>query len=204
VPHTLYVIRHGETAHNAARILQPPGVPLSERGVLQARRVARRLADAGIARILTSDLERALATARELAAATGAPLHLDARLQERNFGNLRGRAYAELGFDPFAPDYAPPGGESWEAFHARVEAAWQAIRGHAEAARGPLAVVTHGLVCRELVARHLLVPPELASPADPHRWANTCVTEVAGPPWTALRIACVAHLGGLDAEGAAA
>jgi broad specificity phosphatase PhoE len=204
VPHTLYVIRHGETAHNAARILQPPGVPLSERGVLQARRVARRLAGAGIARILTSDLERALATARELEAATGAPLHLDARLQERSFGDLRGRAYAELGFDPFAPGYTPPGGESWEVFHARVEAAWQAIRTHAEAAGGPLAVVTHGLVCRELVARHLVVPPELASPADPHRWLNTCVTEVVGPPWTPRRIACAAHLDDLEAEGAAA
>ncbi len=192
--HTIHLIRHGETAYNAARILQTPEVPLSERGAEQARRLAERLADAGVVRILSSDLERAAMTARALAATTGAPLHFDALLQERNFGALRGRAYAELGFDPFAPDYAPPGGESVPTFRARVARAWQAIRAHAEAAGGPLAVVTHGLVCRDLVAHHLVVPRSLAASADPYRWSNTCLTTLDGPPWTVRLLACTAHL----------
>jgi broad specificity phosphatase PhoE len=192
---TIYLIRHGETAYNAQRILQTPEVPLSEHGADQARRLAERLADAGIARILSSDLERAVMTARALAATTGAPIQLDARLQERNFGELRGRAYGDLGFDPFAPGYAPPGGESVPAFLERVGEAWSAIRSHAAAA-GSLAVVTHGLVCRDLVAHHIVVPPELAAPADPYRWINTCLTTIeGGPPWTVRLLACTAHLG---------
>lgn len=191
---TIYLIRHGETAYNARRILQTQDVPLSEVGLEQAQRLAERLADAGIARVLSSDLERAVMTARALAATSGAPLHLDALLQERNFGALRGSAYADLGFDPFAPGYEPPEGESVPRFHERVERAWSVIQQHAASAGGPLAVVTHGLVCRDLVARHLVVPPELAAPADPYRWTNTCLTHIEGPPWTVHLLACTAHL----------
>ena len=190
----VYLIRHGETAYNAARVLQTPEVPLSERGALQAARLGARLAGAGIARILASDLVRAVMTARALADATGAPIDTDPLLQERNFGELRGTPYRELGFDPFAAGYAPPGGESVPAFHARVALAWARIQEVAASAEGPLAVVTHGLVCRDLVARHLELPPELAAPADPTRWANTSVTEIAGPPWRVRLLACTAHL----------
>jgi probable phosphoglycerate mutase len=192
--HTIYLIRHGETEYNARRILQTPEVPLSENGADQARRLAERLADAGIARILSSDLERAVMTARALEATTGAPLHLDASLQERNFGELRGSAYAQLGFDPFAPEYAPPGGESVPMFLTRVREAWGVILSHAAASAGPLAVVTHGLVCRDLVAHHLVVPPELAPAAGTHPWTNTCLTTIEGPPWTVRLLACTSHL----------
>ena len=42
---SILLIRHGETALNAARIVQHPETPLNERGVGQARRLAERLAD---------------------------------------------------------------------------------------------------------------------------------------------------------------
>ena len=54
----VYLVRHGETPLNAARILQFPDTPLSERGSVQAQRVGRRLATAGINRVLTSDTRR--------------------------------------------------------------------------------------------------------------------------------------------------
>ena len=54
----------------------------------------------------------------------GAPLTFDPLLHERNFGDIRGTPYASLGFDMFAPDYAPPNGETWEVFHTRVDRAW--------------------------------------------------------------------------------
>jgi len=190
----IYLVRHGETAYNARRVFQTPDVPLSERGVAQAARLAARLAEAGVRRVLSSDLLRALMTARAVAQATRAELETDALLQERNFGDLRGTPYRALGFDPFAPDYTPPGGESVAAFHARVARAWARIERAAAEAEGPLAVVTHGLVCRDLVARHLEVPPALAAPADPTRWVNTCVTEIEGPPWRVRLLACTAHL----------
>ena len=124
----IYLIRHGETEGNAARIIQLPDSPLSPRGISQAERLAQALAAEGISRIVSSDLLRATMTAAPLQRATGAPLLLDALLQERNFGDLRGTPYAELDVDPFAPDYEPPNGESWETFYRRVERAWAVIR----------------------------------------------------------------------------
>ena len=192
----LFLIRHGETEGNALRILQRPDIALSPRGVAQAERLARRLASEGVARIVSSDYARAAATAEHVRRATGAPLFFEPLLQERNFGDLRGTAYVDLGFDPFEPDYAPPNGETWPVFHARVDRAWARVQALAAATAGDLAVVTHGLVCRSLAARHLrLADGEVV----PERWENTSVTIVDCPaPWRVRLLNCVAHLDGLD------
>jgi 2,3-bisphosphoglycerate-dependent phosphoglycerate mutase len=198
---TIFLIRHGETEGNAARIVQLPDAALSPRGIAQAERLARRLAAEGIALILSSDLQRAVTTAEHVRRATGAPIAFDPLLQERNFGNLRGTPYAEIGFDPFAPDYEPPDGESWPIFHARVDRAWEAIQARAVEVGGPLAVVTHGLVCRSLAARHVVLPEGTIAP---DRWENTSVTIVDGPtPWRVRLLNCVAHLDGVDATAGA-
>jgi probable phosphoglycerate mutase len=201
-PAVLYLIRHGETAGNAARIVQRPDIPLSPRGLAQAERVARRLADAGIARILASDLARARATAEALQRTTGAPLAFEPLLHERNFGDIRGTPYAALGFDMFAPDYAPPNGETWPVFHARVDRAWERVQALVAATDGHVAVVTHGLVCRSLAARHLALP---VGAVVPERWENTSVTIVECPaPWRVQLLNCVAHLADLGGTPASA
>ena len=188
----VFLVRHGETASNAARVFQMPDVPLSERGLDQARRLGRRLAAESVGTVLSSDYTRAVMTAEAVGATTGAPLVLEPLLQERNFGALRGRAYAELDDDPFAPDYVPPGGESWQALHARVDRAWQRIRAAAREGSGHLVVVTHGLVCLSLVSRHLALD---AGPA-PLRFGNTSVTRLdADPPFRVHLLNCTAHLG---------
>jgi broad specificity phosphatase PhoE len=85
-------------------------------------------------------------------------------------------------------------------FHERVDRAWAAVQAAAARTGGHLAVVTHGLVCRSLAERHLILPPG-ASP--PERWENTALTIVEGPaPWRVQRLNCVAHLDGLDAAPA--
>ena len=192
----LLLIRHGETVGNASRTVQLPDNPLSPRGVAQAERLARRLTSAGIAHILSSDFARARTTAEHLQRSTGAPLAFEPLLQERNFGDLRGTPYTELGLDMFAPDYAPPNGETWPAFHARVDQAWARVQALAAATPGPVAVVTHGLVCRSLAERHLILPDgEVA----PERWENTSLTIVDWPaPWRVRLLNCVAHLEDLD------
>jgi probable phosphoglycerate mutase len=188
----IYLIRHGETPGNAARVVQTEETPLSPRGVAQAEQLARRLSDAGIALILSSDLPRAAMTAEPLRAATAAPLELEPLLQERNLGNVRGRAYADLDFDPFAPDYAPLGGETWDIFHARVDLAWERIRAAAAGCSGSLAVVTHGLVCLSLVTRHLECGE---APPLERGFANASLTRIeAEPPWRVRLLGCVAHL----------
>ncbi len=192
MPRHIYLVRHGETAGNAARVFQTPETPLSERGIAQAERVARRLADCGVSLVLASDFARAEMTAARVRDATGAAFELEPLLQERNFGALRGRPYAELDFDAFAPDYEPPGGESWRAFEARVDRAWERVRAAALRCEGSLAVVTHGLVCFSLASRHLLLSPG----ADPRGgFANTSVTVIgAAPPFAVSRLACTEHL----------
>lgn len=193
---SIFLIRHGETVGNASRIVQLPGSPLSPRGEAQAERLAGRLADEGIAQIVSSDLARAVTTAEHLRRVTGATLSFEPLLQERNFGDLRGTPYAELGLDMFAPDYAPPGGEAWDVFHARVDRAWARVQELAAATHGHLAVVTHGLVCRSLASRHLILA---STDAVPERWENTSLTIVDCPaPWRVRLLNCAAHLEDLD------
>jgi 2,3-bisphosphoglycerate-dependent phosphoglycerate mutase len=198
---SIFLIRHGETAGNAARILQYPDIPLSPRGRAQAERLGRRLANAGIAGILSSDMARAAMTAEQVARATGLPITFEPLLHERNFGDIRGKAYADLDFDPFDLGYAPPNGESWEVFHARVDRAWVRVREVASATDGHLAVVTHGLVCRSLASRYLALGDTLIVP---ERWENTSVTIIDGQaPWRVELLNCCVHLEDLPAASAA-
>lgn len=198
----LYLIRHGETELNARRVVQPPGTPLSARGTEQARLLARRLAEVGITRIVSSDLARASMTAEVLGEATHAPVELEPLLQERNFGSVRGTPYAELGFDLFAADYHPPQGESWEQFEVRVGRAFARVEELALRTAGALAVVTHGLVCRSFTARHLDAG---GLAGDTLRWGNTSLTVAEGPnPWRVRLLNCTRHLDGAAADDAGA
>ncbi len=102
----------------------------------------------------------------------------------------------------FALDYAPPNGETWEVFHSRVDHAWALIQERAAATGGHLAVVTHGLVCRSLAARHLILPD---GEYVPERWENTALTIVDPPgswaaPWRVRLLNCIAHLDDLAAR----
>jgi len=199
----IFLIRHGETLGNASRTVQLPDNPLSPRGLAQAERLAKRLEREGITAVLASDLARAAQTAEQLAHVTGTAVRHDPLLQERNFGDIRGTPYADLGFDMFAPDYAPPNGETWEVFHARVDRAWALVQASAAATPGHLAVVTHGLVCRSLAARHLTLPQ---GAEVPERWENTAVTIVdrsaaaGAAAWRVRLLNCIAHLDDLAAR----
>ncbi len=197
------IVRHGETDGNATRVVQTPETPLNERGIAQARRLAARLVDHHRTRpitcIVASDLRRAEMTAEPLAVALGLPLVVEPLLAERNFGDLRGRAYAEIGRDIMAPGYEPPGGEDWDEFHRRVDDAWVRVRQMAETAEGDSVFVTHGLVCHSLALRHLRLGDGIEQQT---RWGNTSVTEVEpGDPWLATLVNCCDHLDAATADG---
>src|SRR5258708_39652900 len=148
---TILLVRHGETAGNASRILQRADVTLNERGVRQAEQLARRLLNHGFVHIVCSDLLRARMTAAPLAARSGIAIEESTLLQERNFGDLRGVPYAELAENPFGPEFAPPNGEDWPTFHTRVADAFAFIVSRRRRVNGTRVVVTHGFVGRSPV-----------------------------------------------------
>jgi len=196
----IFLVRHGETWSNAARVVQTPDVPLSARGVLQAERLAARLAALGVDRVVSSDYLRARMTAESVCRACRAPIEFLPELRERSFGALRGRPYTECPADLFGPAYAPPDGETWEVFHERVRLAWRRVEALAIEARGNLAVVSHGLVCRAIVERCV----GLGDRPVPALWPNTSLTILSGRvPHELVLLNCAEHVANLVPPGSA-
>jgi len=189
----ILLVRHGETIDNASHTFQTPSSPLSNDGNKQAERLAKRLSSADISDIICSDYLRTKQTASYMAQKIEVEPIYTELLRERNFGDIRGRPYAELGFDPFALDYHPVNGESWTSFDARVAQAWELVGSVAAQAMGDVLVVTHGFVCRAIVANHARLEDGLEVPT---RWGNTSLTEIESTsPWSVNRLNCVEHLG---------
>lgn len=95
------LIRHGETSWNAVKRIQgQTDIPLNENGIKQAKLLAQRLQgereDQHWDYIITSDLQRALATGQHIAEALHVPmLEPDTRLRERYFGQIEGTTLEE-------------------------------------------------------------------------------------------------------------
>ena len=87
----IYVIRHGQTKLNNAKLLQGRSdLPLNETGMEQAREAGRWLADQGVSfqRVYSSPLVRAIQTAELVA--PGVPVVADDRLIEMDYGPYEG------------------------------------------------------------------------------------------------------------------
>jgi broad specificity phosphatase PhoE len=94
---TLILWRHGTTEWNSERRVQGhTDVDLSGLGHTQAEQAAPLLAVRRPAAIISSDLRRALDTARPLAELTGLPVRRDRRLRERCYGEWEGLTMAEI------------------------------------------------------------------------------------------------------------
>jgi broad specificity phosphatase PhoE len=191
---SIFLVRHGETVDNASHTFQMPDSPLSDNGHTQAVQLAKRLVNSEISDIVCSDYLRTQQTASYVAGKLGIEPNYIELLRERNFGELRGRPYADLNFDPFALDYQPVNGENWSSFDARISLAWDHIATVVAQAKGDVLIVTHGFVCRSIVANHINLVADFEVPT---RWGNTSLTEIhASPPWPLIRLNCTAHLEG--------
>lgn len=150
----LYLIRHGEAAGNPeGRCLGWDPVPLTEQGRRQAEALARSLAAVPLSAVFSSDLERAVQTARAIAGPHSLPVVPRSGLRELNFGAWSGLTYAEMDARDSehlrrwlaAPDaVAPPGGETCRQLLQRTLAALPRADG--------AAVVTHGGPIRALLS----------------------------------------------------
>ena len=94
---TLYLVRHGETVDNARQIMQGQTQgELNEQGVAQARALRDRLKDTAIDAFVSSDLNRAVQTARILAAPRGKEVTETPLLRERDWGDFTGEYIPSL------------------------------------------------------------------------------------------------------------
>ena len=128
----LFLVRHGETAANAEmRYLGSRDDPLTERGILQARRLADAFERLPVTAVISSPLKRAVDTATPIGEKCGVPVRIDVRLREGGFGTWEGLTRKEvLGRSPEDarllekwegdPRCSPPGGESMEGVRQRV------------------------------------------------------------------------------------
>lgn len=93
----LVLVRHGQTDANlAGRFQGQQNVPLNKAGRRQAHVVAERLARIGPARVVSSDLDRAMTTAEAIAKACGVGVSCDQRLREIDVGLWQGRTSTEI------------------------------------------------------------------------------------------------------------
>ena len=161
----ILAIRHGETDWNrATRIQGQIDIGLNETGRWQARRLAVALADEELAAVYSSDLARALETARQLAQPRHLDVIADRGLRERGFGRFEGSTFVEIEArwpDDAArwrrrdPQFAPGGGETLIDFYARcIGAATLLAQAHAGQS---IALVAHGgvLDCLYRAASHI-------------------------------------------------
>lgn len=147
----VWLVRHGQTVANVeGRFSGWSDVDLTEAGRVEARLLRPRLAGVPFVAVHSSDLRRAVETARIV---YGEPLP-DPRLREMGFGELEGQRWSDLppsvraqldDFDRFEA----PGGERMSSFRSRVHGFLDTL------APGRHLVVTHGGVVR-LLTRGLL------------------------------------------------
>lgn len=159
---TVHLVRHGETTwHAENRYAGSTDVALTPRGREQGAVLARWAAQQPIERVLSSDLTRAVETARPCADALGVPLEVEPRLREVHFGDAEGMTAAEM--DAAFPDQrarfvaAPatrplPGGEAGADAVARAADVLAGLGG------GVVLLVAHTTLCRLLLC-HLLGLP---------------------------------------------
>ena len=157
----ILLARHGETDDNAPprRVQGRLDPALNERGVEQARSLAREVAERyEIAALWVSHQRRALETAAIVAEAIGLEPRVDERLAEADWGDWQGRLVEDIereepdrwaGFRESDPSFRFPGGESLAEHLERTAAALDEI------AAGPLPalVVCHGGTIRAALAR---------------------------------------------------
>jgi ribonuclease H / adenosylcobalamin/alpha-ribazole phosphatase len=165
-PTITVLLRHGQTPMSVQRrYVGRSDVPLTDLGVRQAVAAAKRLASAGLDVIVTSPLRRAVQTAEEVAAATGAPVVADEGFRETDFGAWEGLTFAEVRERWPAemtawladPAVAPPGGESFTEVSERVTAALDRVLAARD--RRAVLIVSHVTPIKMLVAKTLLAPP---------------------------------------------
>ena len=156
----LVCVRHGRTAWNADRRFQgQTDIPLDDEGRAQALALATHLRAEPFDLAVTSDLQRARATAAAICAGRDLVPETEPLLREMHFGAWEGMTWTEIVARwpelaeryEFSPrDYVPDGGETWAQLCERIETALRAVaRRLSPAGRG--LIVSHAGVMHAML-----------------------------------------------------
>lgn len=181
----LYVVRHGESTHNAEGRIQGQSDPsLSELGCRQGTRAAETLRSVHFDAIYSSPLRRAAETAEILAKQDSLEIHYDDRLMEVHVGHVQDKRREEV--MQFHPEVVPgwrsgqldfrfPGGESRSEVIARGKAVFEEIcrAGHQQAI-----LFSHGGLILAAMKALLGIP----SDQPPHALRNASITKLRVTP----------------------
>ncbi len=176
----LWLVRHGETDWNAeGRAQGHEDIALNSSGVLQAQRLAARLAGQHFDAVIASDLSRALQTARIVASSLKAEpeVLVDPRWREQHLGAIQGLTHAQIvehGWKaPTHPLEAWEGAESRAQLMERVTAPLAEL--YAQFAGKRVLVVSHGGTLRAAI-QLLIGDPEYRLKLYGHD--NTAISRV--------------------------
>ncbi|HUF43355.1 MAG TPA: histidine phosphatase family protein [Verrucomicrobiae bacterium] len=162
----LIIVRHGQTEWNIKGIRQGHlDSQLTAKGLLQANALGDRLARERFSALYSSDLGRAVQTAKAITERTGHAIVTDARLRERHLGIFQGLDAVEIGerypeerrlLRTQGPDYVIPQGES---MRQQVERNVSCFNELAQMHVGEtIVVVTHGGVVSGFFRHTLAIP----------------------------------------------
>lgn len=159
----LLLVRHGETElKSSKRLWGHTDVKLSALGLKQAERLRDRLATQKIDAIYSSDLQRALATAKIIASRYQAEVTACAELREINFGKIEGLNFEEIiqlypelvkSLMQRGPNLKFPGGESLDELSNRVSKFVDRLKKHTT--EETILIVVHSGVLRTLICQLL-------------------------------------------------
>ena len=95
---SIIFLRHGQAKNNTERILagRTPGVPLTEKGIEQAKKAAEFLEHMKISAIYSSPIERAKHTAEIVGTHNSVDVRIDERLIELDMGKFTGMPYEQI------------------------------------------------------------------------------------------------------------
>ena len=177
----VFVLRHGRTGLNAGGQLRGRlDVPLDEVGLTEAEGLGDTFRTVGLAVIVSSPLQRAVATAEAVARRHGLRVETDRGFADRDWGPWAGHAESEVAAR-FGTAEAAPGVEPVEQFLSRILEAVHRLTARANGR--PVMAVAHDAVNRALLAH--LVPGLGDPPSIPQRTGCWNLLRRSSRAWSA-------------------
>ncbi|QEK11806.1 alpha-ribazole phosphatase [Crassaminicella thermophila] len=156
----IILVRHGETENNCDGLYCGwNDIFLTEKGLMQAKKVSEKLKEENFDYIISSDLDRTMKTAEIINQYHHVEIILESNIREMNFGLWEGLSYKEIKekypkevkeWENDWIDYVTPNGESVKQMYERVTKAIDKIIHKNK--RGNILIVAHAGSIRAILA----------------------------------------------------